>query len=51
MVQEKRRSDLWISSPLPTPTTGNRLTRRLVFALPVQIYPLTDRGAQGPPLS
>jgi hypothetical protein len=30
---------------------GNWLTQRLVFALPMQVYPLTDRGALGPPLS
>jgi hypothetical protein len=37
--QGKRRSNLWILSPLSTLTTGNRLTWRLVFALPAQSTP------------
>jgi hypothetical protein len=50
-AQGKCRSDLWILSPLSTPVTRNRLTWHLVFALLVQVYSLTDKGAKGPPLS
>jgi hypothetical protein len=46
-AQGKRRSDLWISSPLSAPITENRLMRRMVFTLPAQVYPLTNRGGGG----
>jgi hypothetical protein len=49
-VQGKRRSDLWILSPLSTPVMGNRLMRCLVFTLPAQVYPRTDRGPRARPL-
>jgi hypothetical protein len=48
-AQEKRRSDLWISSPLSTPATGNQHMRHLVSALPKQVYPLTNRGSRACP--
>jgi hypothetical protein len=37
--QGKCRSNLWILPPLSTLTMGNRLTWRLVFALPAQSTP------------
>jgi hypothetical protein len=45
--QGKRRFDIWIPSALSTLAMGNRLTRRLVFALPAQST-LALTGGPGP---